>query len=145
MDISEFITLLEQQRKETDAIYHAAAVKCSLSDTAMWILYMLTESPEAYTQQDLCGLGFYAKQTVNTAIQTLLRRECVTLEPVPGTRNRKRVVLTETGRALAKITVDPLCQAELRAYGCLTEAERDAYLALTTRITTRLREEFETL
>lgn len=38
MDSRKYIELIEQQRKEQDAIYHNVAVKYGLSDTAMWVL-----------------------------------------------------------------------------------------------------------
>ena len=54
MDIRTYIKQLDQLMKEYDAIYHTAAVAYGLSDTAMWILYMVSDATETYTQQDLC-------------------------------------------------------------------------------------------
>ena len=141
MDIGEFISRIEQQRKEQDSIYHSIAVRFGLSDTAMWVLYMVFCCEEICTQQDLCRQSFYAKQTINTAITGLVKTGHVQLEAIPGTRNHKKILLTPQSRALAENTVAHLREAELRAYGGLTDEERHVYLEMTTRITRLLREE----
>lgn len=141
MEVRDFIDQVEQQRKEQDAVYHSTAVRYGLSDSAMWIIYLASDAGASYTQQALCRECCCAKQTINTAINQLIQKECVYLETIPGTRNEKRVLLTPKGQALAKETTDQLKAAELRAYGKLTEAERTAYLKLTSRITGYLKAE----
>lgn len=145
MDISEFISKIEQQRKEQDSIYHSVAVKYGLSDTAMWVLYMVSETDSLYTQQELCRQCFYAKQTVNTAITNLVKNGYVALEVIPGTRNQKKIILTDKGKELAQSTTDLLRQAENNAYAKLSMEELEAYLEMTTRLTASLREEFDKL
>ena len=54
MNIGGFIDQIEQQRKEQDAIYHNVAVAYGLSDTAMWVLYFVSNSKEVCTQHNLC-------------------------------------------------------------------------------------------
>ena len=143
MNINEYIRQIEKQQKEQNAIFHTAAVKYGLSDTAMWILYFLSDFPDGCTQQNLCGQSFFAKQTINTATGKLIRNGFVELTPIPGTRNQKRVRLTGAGTELAKHTTDDLRQAEQKAYGRLTEEELRLFLDITTRITLYLREETE--
>ena len=145
MNIAEFIRQIEQQRKEQDALYHNVAVQFGLSDTAMWVLYLVSETDADLTQQDLCRQSFFAKQTIHTAINSLVRKELVELIPIPGTRNHKKVRLTDAGRELTKGTTDRLKAAEQNAYGRLTEAELQAYLEVTSRLTVYLREETEKL
>ena len=74
MTVSEQIETLNQHLKETDAIYHSAAVRFGLSDSAFWILYAIADSQRTYTQNELCGAWSYSKQTVNSAIQSLIRQ-----------------------------------------------------------------------
>lgn len=145
MDIGNFIEQIVQQRKEQDAIYHSAAVKYNLSDTAMWVLYIVSGSTEICTQQELCRMCFCAKQTIHTAIRSLIKSGCVELEAIPGTRNQKKIVLTEKGQVLARNTTDNLRAAEFRAYGRLSDEELEAYLNMTSRLTSFLREEIEKL
>ena len=145
MNIANFIQHIELQRKEQDALYHSVAVKFGLSDTAMWVLYLVSENEDDLTQQDLCKQSFYAKQTINTAINSLVKNGFIELIPIPGTRNHKNVHLTDTGRELVMGTTNRLKIAEQNAYGKLTEKELQAYLDITSRLTGYLREETEKL
>ena len=97
MDIREVIFRIERERKEQNAIYHAAAAKFGLTDTELWVLYCISEPDEDRTQQDLCRQCFYPKQTINTAITGLAKDGLVELIPIPGTRNHKRIHLTPAG------------------------------------------------
>ena len=145
MNTGYFIDQLDQQFKQQDAIYHSAAVKCGLSDSAMWVLYVVSESEKDCTQQELCRQCFFPKQTVNTAIARLCKNDCMSLEVIPGTRNQKKILLTGKGTELAEKTVGRLVEAEERAYAALTPEELQAYLDMTARLTAALREETEKL
>ena len=143
MDIGRIIDQIEQQRKEQDAIYHGVAVRHGLSDTALWVLYVLHITLGDCTQQDLIRQCSFSKQTVNTAVSGLVKKGYLTLEMIPGTRNLKRLLLTQEGKAVVAEAVHPMREAEKRAYGALSEAELEQYLALTERLTQSLRKEIE--
>ena len=145
MNTAYFIQQIEQQMKAQDSFYHNVAVSFGLSDSAMWVLYHVTETSEVLTQQDLCRQNFSAKQTIHTAINGLVKNGFVELIPIPGTRNHKKILLTAAGQVLADRTVNRLKEAEQRAYSKLSEAELQAYLELTTHLTNRLREETDKL
>lgn len=145
MDIREVIFRIEQERKEQNAIYHSVAAKFGLTDTALWALYCISELAEDQTQQDLCRRGFYAKQTINTAIIGLAGDGMIELIPIPGTRNHKRIHLTLAGRELVGRTVAPLKAAEKNAYGRLSEEELSIYLETAGKLNEYLREETEKL
>lgn len=139
----EQMGLLNQQYKALDSIYHNVAVKFGLSDSIFWIFYALCESGQEYTQNDLCNDWFYPKQTVNSAISKLVTDGYVWLETVPGTRNRKIVRLTDAGKRFSEQNVQVLMEAEQRAFGRLTQQERQTYLALMGKHLSFLREETE--
>lgn len=143
MDIQNYLQQLEQQMKEQDAIYHDVAVRFKLSDTALWILYIVSENNGGYTQQDLVRMCSFPKQTINTALNGLVKNGLARLEAVPNTRNSKSIILTENGETLVKDTVDNLKTAEAAAYGKLTEDELKIFLDINSRITIYLRTEVE--
>ena len=145
MDIREVIFQIERDRKEQNAIYHAVAAKFGLADTALWVLYCISEPDADQTQQDLCRRGFYAKQTINTAITGLANEGFVELIPIPGTRNHKRIQLTPKGRELVDRTVRPLRAAEETAYSRLPEEALRSYLETAGRLNEYLRAETERL
>ena len=142
-DTAFYIDQIEQQRKEQDAIYHTAALRYGLSDTAMWVLYLVSDPAHTYTQQELCQQCFCAKQTINTTITGLVKNGFMELEVIPGTRNQKKILLTEKGKQLAKSTTRHLRSAELRAYSRLSSAELSSYLEITQKLTAALRKELE--
>ena len=145
MDIREVIFRIERERKEQNAIYHSVAAKFGLTDTALWVLYCISEPDEDQTQQDLCRRGFYAKQTINTAIAGLAKNGFVELIPVPGTRNHKKIHLTPKGEELVDRTARPLKIAEENTYGRISEEELSAYLETANRLNEYLREETDKL
>lgn len=145
MNIEEYIKQLDEQMKGYDSIYHDAAVKYGLSDTSMWILYLVSDDSESYTQQDLCRRCFFPKQTINTALNSLIRNGHALLEPISGTRNSKRIILTESGKALAAETTGKLKKAENTAYRRFTDEELNFYLDMSARLNDYLREEAEKL
>lgn len=116
--------------KQMDDIFHVYAVEKGLPDTAFWILYTLCETDAPYTQNDFCEQWYYPKQTVHSAVAGLAKLGYVALAHLPGTRNKKRIQLTETGRAYCSAQIAPLLQAEQRAFGLLTAQERASYCSL---------------
>lgn len=145
MDILSFTRQIEQQMKEQDSIYHNVAVKYGLSDTAMWVLYEVYISEVPVTQQELSKSCFFAKQTVNTAVASLVKKGYAVLESAERCGRQKRIYLTDMGKGLAKMTVEPLIEAECKAYAVLDEDELKSYLDMTERLTEALRIETEKL
>ena len=143
MELGRFMKKIEQQRKEQDAIYHRAAVNYGLSDTAMWILYEVSGAEDGCTQQELCRDCFFPKQTVNTAVKHLLKDGLLAFRTVQEGGNKKKMDLTDKGRALARVTTDRLRRAEFRAYRALTEQELGSYLEIMTKLTVFLQKEIE--
>ena len=85
------------------------------------------------TQNDLCEEWFFPAQTINSAVSGLVKKELVRLEPIPGTRNRKSIVLTEAGRELCGRTISIVDEIERAAMLGFTEEERELYLSLFRR------------
>ena len=145
MDISNIIDQIEQQLRVQDTIYHNMATRYGLSNTALWVLYILNEAEGDCTQQDLIRKCSAPKQTVNSAVASLAKKGFLTLEMIPGTRNLKRILPTEAGKVLLQNCVQPMRQAEIRAFKQLSEKELQLYLELTQRITSNLRTELDNL
>ena len=78
-------------------------------------------------------------------LSQLMKKGYVELENIIGTRNHKKILLTEQGVRLANATIKPLVEAEHCAYAVLNHEELKAYLDMTTRLTVSLREETEKL
>ena len=74
---------LNQFCKRINEQYHAYAVHCGLSDPALWVLYSLWEADTILTQNDICALWMYPKQTINFTISGLVKKGLVQLEQRP--------------------------------------------------------------
>ncbi len=77
--------------------------KCCSITRMRSILYFASDEETVLTQQEICNAFFLPKQTVNTAIAGLAQKGLVELELIPGTRNKKRILLTDAGRNWRKI------------------------------------------
>ena len=82
--------------------------KCCSITRMRSILYFASDEETVLTQQEICNACFLPKQTVNTAIAGLAQKGLAELELIPGTRNKKRILLTDAGRELEKNTTDRL-------------------------------------
>ena len=98
---------LNQFCKRMNEQYHAYAVHCGLSDPALWVLYSLWEADTILTQNDICSLWMYPKQTINFTISGLVKKGLVQLEQRPGARSGKAVRLTAAGEAFCHKAINP--------------------------------------
>lgn len=136
------LEILNQQIKELTGIYHQAAVRLGVSDNEFWVWYTLLVMREEYSQQDICDLWSLPKQTVNSVVANLVKKNFVALEVVPGTRNRKIVRLTKEGKEYGESIVSPILRTEQRAIGGMSEQERQVCISLLDKYIKLLKEEF---
>lgn len=125
------------------ALYRDAARAFGLSESAMWVLYYVHVAGEPITQQELVERMALSKQTVNSAVSWLASNGYVALEMIPGTRNRKEVLLTDEGEELVGQTVARLRAAEERAVRKLGDARARSYVRLHDGFLAALEGEFE--
>lgn len=139
--IKKQLEILNQQVKELIGIYHQAAVKSGISDNEFWVWYTLLVLDKEYSQQDICDIWSLPKQTVNSVVSNLTKKGYVFLEVVPGTRNRKIIRLTESGRAFGENIVTLIYKAEERTIEKMSEEERQTCISLLGKYIGFLREE----
>lgn len=128
---------------ETDAAYHDAAQKLGLSDSCMQILYAICDAGKSCLLGDIIHMSGLSKQTVNSALRKLEKEQIVYLE-LCGKR-KKKVFLTEYGKALAKNTVFRVIEIENEIFDSWAEEERKAYLGLTQKYLIAFREKIKEL
>ena len=128
---------------ETNAAYHEAALKLGMSDSTMQILYTICNSGKHCLLSDICRLSGTSKQTINSALRKLEEGNIVYLEASEG--RKKRVCLTERGRALAERTVVPLIEIENSILDSWPQEELEQYLELTRKYLVSFREKIQEL
>ena len=131
--IEQQLNQLNRLYKESIDIYSITAAQLKLTDTAFWFLYAISHTTKDYTQMDFASEWFYPIQTVNSAINKLVKDGLVVLEVIPGTKNRKKVSLTEKGSKLVDMSIRKIDEIEKKSFLTLTQEERDLYLSLMQR------------
>ena len=131
--------------KQYDELYHEVAQKHGLSDSALWLLYLICKADAPCTQNELAQELYIPKQTVNSAINKLVKDGFVELMQRPGPRNSKAVHLTAYGLEQCREYVYPLIQAEDRAISRMSPEEQALFLALHEKHYQYLKEEIEAL
>lgn len=143
--IKQQLETLNQQIKELTGIYHQAAARLGISDNEFWVWYTLFVMGEEYSQQDICEMWSLPKQTVNSAVANMVKKKFVKLEAVPGTRNRKLLRLTDSGKSYVEGIVQPVFAAEYRTFVRLSEQERQICISLLGKYIGCFREELREL
>lgn len=123
---------------EIEAVYHEAALKFGLSDSAMLVLYAICNNGESCLLSDIIHLSGASKQTINSALRKLEAEGIVRLEAVNG--KKKNVCLTKKGRELTDRTVIRLLDIENGIFDSWSLEEQEMYLALTQRYLTAFKE-----
>ncbi len=138
---AEQLELLNRQIKELVGVYRDAMVDSGHSENEFWIWYTLIVMEGEHAQQDICGMWSLTKQTVNNIILRMMKEGHVTLELVPGTRNRKIIRLTESGRVFGEQLIGPITVGELKAFARLNLNERTACMSALNQYIRYLKDE----
>lgn len=123
---------------EINELYHEAAAKLGLTDSAMLILYTICSSGEECPIGDVIRLCGISKQTVNSALRKLESESIVYLETIDG--KKKKVCLTEKGKILVKRTVLKLIDIENEIFDSWTHEDRLKYISLTQKYLAQFKE-----
>ena len=97
------------------ALYVQWASKHGIGYPELIVLYSLTTMGNL-TQKEIREDFGLLKQTVNTVIASLKKRELIVLEPCKEDKREKLVVLTRRGHRYARELIEPLLEAEDRIY-----------------------------
>ena len=142
-NMKEQLEMIIQQLKELDGVYHRAVSHTGISENEFWIWYTLIALEGEYSQQHICTLWSLSKQTVNTIVSNMVQKNLATLEVVPGTRNRKNIRLTESGKQYGEKMIMPVYDAERRAIVRLSPEELDACIVSLGKFISILKEEID--
>lgn len=143
--IKKELEVLNQQIKELSGIYHLVANHSGISDSEFWVWYALLIFKGEYSQQDICDMWSLPKQTVNSVIASLIKKELVYLEVVPNTRNRKIIRLSEKGKVYGEAIVLKIYESEQRTLSKMAESERQLCITLLGKYITLLKEELQVI
>lgn len=142
-DINVLLKTLNCQIREVEAIYYKIAASLKLSESAFWILYMLADTGQDCSQQEISKRLSLSRQTVNSAIQSLVQKGYIFLECSSIPSRRKNVRMTDRGKYFVRQQIVPLQNAEREAFLKMKNSEQEQYVRLTRTYTSNLQEEIE--
>ncbi len=128
---------------DLDALYHQAALKLGLSDSVLFVLYLVYEKEGRCPLSAIRKETSISKQTLNSALRKLEREQIVYLEQSGG--RTKTVCLTEKGTDYARSTIARLFQAECSVFRSWTAEEIRQYLLLMEKYNSDFRKQIETM
>lgn len=140
-DYRELMYRMNCLASDLDAIYHRAALKLGISDSVLFILYLLDEHDGKCPLNDIRKAIGISKQTLNSAIRKLECEEIIYLEQIGG--RAKNVCLTEKGMNYAKNTARRLYDAEVSVFANWSEEDTKQYLSFMERYNRDFREQIE--
>lgn len=127
--VKELLKEFNRIDKELDDVYHEAAWKMGISDSAFSIFYILYDLGDGCLQRDICREVFANKQTVNSSIRKLEREGYLYLKQ--GRGRDKHIFLTERGRQFVERYIIPVVCKENEAFTALKPEEQRELLRLT--------------
>ena len=141
IDVKTALKDIDKGYKDLDAMYHAYSKFCKLSDSEQWFIYSLWSHRSPCTQKDFCNDWFYSPQTINSALKSLEADGLIRLEFVPGSKKNKNIVFTQAGEEFCRKYIDPLLNAEMKAFCALDKDEKRALISVNKKYNSLLRDE----
>lgn len=138
----KYLAELARQEKQFSSLYREVSGAFGMPECAFWVLYFVVSADKPLSQQELVGKMMFPKQTVNSAVSALVKNGYAKLDMLSGTRKRKEIILTDSGKTLAEQTVKALLRAELNAVRRFNSEKMECYLGLQGELLKFLREEF---
>lgn len=126
----EQIAYYNQMFLEREVLYRQIAAKAGVTETAFWIMFLIDQEENVITQSDICRERFYAKQTINSAVDKLMKQGLLLSVYEKGTGHRKALRLTEKGMCFCEKWIAPVKNADYMAFEVLSEKERAVFLEL---------------
>lgn len=124
-EINEKWIVISKINKEFDDLYHKIAVHYNLSDSSFWILYTLYENRQGCTQKQICSEWCFSKQTINSAIKDLIKKQYIVLKYENDNRKNKIICLTQEGLEIAKNTIEKVIEVENIAFSKVDRKDFD--------------------
>lgn len=115
--------------KELDDAYHEIALVLGVSDGELSVLYVICMLGDGCLQRDICREVFISKQTVNSAVRKLEKKELLYLEEKSG--RDKKMFLTGNGKKFVDSRIHPIIEMENSVFMQMEPEERKELLRLS--------------
>ena len=120
-------------------------MRIGISDSTLWIMYCLCDSKDDCTQNSIAEDMGVPKQTINSAINNLVKKGYVYLEKMSVSGNSKTVCLTDKGKEFCERFIIPIMNAKKEAFMKLPQSEQEAFLMISMKQESFLQESLHEL
>ncbi len=128
---------------EINSIYHDAAMRMGISNSAQSILYVICEGGDRCLQSEIYKQTGISRKTINSSIRKLEKEGIVYLEQGPGCNTI--VCLTDAGKKVADQKARPIIRIEDEIFDEWSEDEARLYQELTERYRDSLKKKLDAL
>lgn len=149
--IMEYYREIDRYGKVNTDFIEKIAEKMNVSGVDVFVLSSQFHLDKGYlksnycTQQHLAETWIYPKQTIHSSVERLKKKGLITLEPIPGNKKEKAIVLTEEAQKLVNEHVVSAWEKMERAMLRLLPEERETLSKLMGRLIEGIEEEMECL
>ena len=126
-----------------DSIYHQIAIKQGLTDTEFRILWEILVLGESCTQTEIYTSICINKQTVNSAIKQLAKKEIIYFENGKG--REIKIFLTEKGKNIVNEKIKPIEQIESEIVNEMEIEEFNEFTRIASKYINRLEQKIKLL
>ena len=135
------LNINNKQIGKLNSIYHQFAMKYSLSDSEFQILYTLQFFGDGCLLHEIVEFTEIPKQTIHSALKKMEKEKWLYLEDVNP--KRKRIFLTNQGKAVALNTVQKVIDIESKIFENYDEEKINIYLDFMDELTKKLKLELK--
>lgn len=139
-ETQNYIKIITRQLKELSFIYNKACSKIGISSSEFWVWYALIVLDGEISQQDISDEFFLPKQTINTVVSNLSKNGYVSLEAIPGTRNKKIIKLSKKGEEYGKNIIKDVYESEKKTLESMSKEDCCTFISLLEKYTEKLNE-----
>lgn len=120
--------------REINALYDIWAKQHGISSNTLYVYYSLYEDNNC-TQKEICTKWCLPKQTVNTILKDLEKKNYITLASQSNDRRNKTIKLTQTGKDHIFKIVKALKTKELTILRTMRHSEVESFIQSFKRFT----------
>ena len=126
-----------------DMLYHQISIKQGLSDSTFMILRAILTLGEGCTQTNIYQSVCINKQTINTAINNLYKKEIIYFENGKGRENK--IFLTDKGKDIVNDKIIPIDKMEKEIIDEFSKEEYDLFVNIANRYIDKLEQKVSML
>lgn len=126
-----------------ESLYHQIAIKQGLSDSSFMILRAILVLGEGITQTNIFQNICVNKQTINTAINNLCKKNIIYFENGKG--REIKIYLTDKGKDIINKKIIPIDEMEKEILNDFTKEEYDMFIDISNRYINKLEEKVSLL